>query len=222
LTITCPHCGAAHIAFPVRAEYQNTVFTSQWEVFLTCGSCSRAIAAAITGDSSGKATNMDGNRIYSSPKEVPGDIEFMTFIVAAISPELADLTAPDDTPPKISDKYIQSDDNLRRGNWDAAGTMYRKAVELSTIDLGGTKKLFLVKRIDELADKQAIMPDMKKWAHKIRQFGNTAAHDEFEEDEARALQKFTELFLTYVYTLPGMVKAATQKPAPEESDAPEA
>jgi hypothetical protein len=56
---------------------------------------------------------------------------------------------------------------------------------------------------------------MREWAHQIRELGNDAAHDEdpFTEHEAQTLQAFTELFLTYSFTLPGMI-AARKSPAP--------
>ena len=50
---------------------------------------------------------------------------------------------------------------------------------------------------------------MKEWAHEIRCLGADAAHDEdpFTENEAKSLQPFTELFLTYAFMLPGMLDA---------------
>jgi hypothetical protein len=50
---------------------------------------------------------------------------------------------------------------------------------------------------------------MKEWAHEIRLLGNDAAHEEdpFTPPEAESLQAFTQLFLTYAFTLPGMLAA---------------
>ena len=60
---------------------------------------------------------------------------------------------------------------------------------------------------------------MKKWAHEIRHLRNDATHEEdpFTDDEAQALQSFTELFLTYAFTLPGMLVA--RHPPKEEEGA---
>jgi hypothetical protein len=61
---------------------------------------------------------------------------------------------------------------------------------------------------------------MKEWAHHIRRLGNDAAHEEepFEEDEARGLQSFTELLLTYAFTLPGMLVERYPPAAPETAE----
>lgn len=50
-----------------------------------------------------------------------------------------------------------------------------------------------------------LTPDLQEWAHQVRLGGNDAAHDEepFTKEEAEELLDFTELYLTYVYTLPG-------------------
>lgn len=72
-----------------------------------------------------------------------------------------------------------------------------------------TAKGTLEKRIDSLPAAMGVTPAMKEWAHQIRHLGNDAAHedDPFSKEEADSLQAFTELFLTYVFTLPGMLAA---------------
>jgi hypothetical protein len=67
----------------------------------------------------------------------------------------------------------------------------------------------LQQRIEKLSVAVGVTPAMKEWAHEIRELGNDAAHEEepFTEIEATTLQAFTELFLTYTFTLPGMLAA---------------
>jgi hypothetical protein len=89
--------------------------------------------------------------------------------------------------------------------------MSRKVVDVSTQQLLGedSKKYGTIKqRIDALADKNAITPDLKDWAHEIRLGGNDAAHDEdpYTEPEAVELLDFAGLYLTYVYSMPGKLK----------------
>ena len=71
-------------------------------------------------------------------------------------------------------------------------------------------------RIDALATKGVITQDLREWAHQIRLDGNDAVHDEdpFKKEEAEELLDFTELFLTYVYTLPGRLAAKKRPHAP--------
>jgi Domain of unknown function (DUF4145) len=69
-------------------------------------------------------------------------------------------------------------------------------------------------RIDALAKAGRLTNDLQKWAHHVRLEGNDAAHDEdpFTGPEAEELLDFTELFLTYVYSLPGRLKDKMKSP----------
>ena len=62
---------------------------------------------------------------------------------------------------------------------------------------------------------------MKEWAHIIRDEGNDAAHEDepYGKDEAIGLEAFTRLFLTYAFTLPGMVKKLRGETDPEGPEA---
>ena len=86
--------------------------------------------------------------------------------------------------------------------------MFRKSLDVALKKVHPEGKGTLEKRINLLPDALGITPAMKAWAHNIRDLGNDAAHEEepFTEDEAKALQSFSELFLTYVFTLPGMIE----------------
>jgi len=130
---------------------------------------------------------------------------------------------PEHVPQNVERFYIQGMDNLSRKNWDAAGTMFRKALDTSLKHLDPSGKGTLQKRIDNLPPEHGVTPAMKQWAHEIRELGNDAAHEEdpFTGDDAKTLQAFTELFLTYTFTLPGMLvarkAAATAAPSTQSS-----
>ena len=89
--------------------------------------------------------------------------------------------------------------------------MSRKIVDVSTKQLLGdeAKKYSNIQsRIDAQHQKGKLTPDLKEWAHQIRLDGNDASHDEdFSEEDAKRLLEFAELYLIYVYTLPGRIKA---------------
>ena len=57
---------------------------------------------------------------------------------------------------------------------------------------------------------------MKDWAHAVRLDGNDAVHEEqpFGEDDAKQLASFTEIFLLYAFTLPGMLEVRKNKAEP--------
>ncbi len=55
----------------------------------------------------------------------------------------------------------------------------------------------------------------------MRLGGNEAAHDEdpYTQEEAEELLSFAELYLTYVYSLPGRLKARREKAAKAKGQA---
>ena len=104
--------------------------------------------------------------------------------------------------------------------------MFRKSLDIGLKRINPAGKGSLEKRIDNLPESTGITAAMKEWAHQIRHLGNDAAHedDPFSPEEANALQSFTELFLTYAFTLPGMLAArrAALESAQTAPDAPKA
>jgi len=126
-------------------------------------------------------------------------------------PQRAELKCPADVPTPIASAYLSGLDNLGRQNGaNAAAIMFRRAVEIATKTIpDAPKKGNLKERIDSLPADLAT-PAMKDRAHHIRLDANDATHEveEFTEDDARKLQVFTEMFLTYAFTLPAMLKRA--------------
>ncbi len=89
--------------------------------------------------------------------------------------------------------------------------MSRKTVDVATKELmkdEAAKIKDLAPRIDALARAGRLTEDLRAWAHQIRLDGNDAVHgDSFTKEQAEELLDFTELFLTYVYTLPARLAA---------------
>jgi hypothetical protein len=103
-------------------------------------------------------------------------------------------------------------DNLgRKGGANAAGAMFRRSIELAAraIDKDAPAGLKLKQRIERLPDA-VVTPAMKEWAQHIRLEGNDAVHgpEEYSDKDAKDLHTFAELFLTYAFTLPEMLKKA--------------
>ena len=96
-------------------------------------------------------------------------------------------------------------DNLP-GNWDAAGSMFRAALESALKcrfpEISGSLK----ERIDEVAKAHELTPALAEWAHKVRLGGNDAVHSDvpFSRTDAQDMYAFTDVLLRYLFTLPGM------------------
>lgn len=88
--------------------------------------------------------------------------------------------------------------------------MYRSALDIGTKGLDGVPNgQTFFKRLEWLHDHHRITPDMRSWADHVRIEGNEALHDpeDFSEEDAKTLRLFTDMFLRYVFELPGEVSA---------------
>ena len=199
----CPHCGTKKVALAIQHEFKCVKHPSQWwDTLAICGQCSRGVLAT-----------------FATPRNNPpiglinGGGGLAKLI--SISPERPDTNAPKHTPPNVSAFFKQGKENEASGHWDAAGAMFRKALDT------GLKAKFpemnrswsLKKRIEAAAADHRLTSELAEWAHQIRDLGNDAAHEEepFLEGEARDMAAFTDLVLQYMFTLPGALQAARQK-----------
>ena len=98
--------------------------------------------------------------------------------------------------------------------------MYRSALDIATKGMEDAPKgLTFFNRLGWLHDNHRITPDIKAWADHVRIEGNESLHDpdEFTEADAKPLRFFTEMFLRYVFELPGEVRAFREEPVPESA-----
>ncbi len=229
----CPYCKTRSVAFTIKKEecwrapidpqrfletriaWTNFEHTQhqmwlnsrvfRWDTFAICGQCNRGIVATFS------VKDKNDNPATASPSLLSHD---------CIAPSAPDTGAPDHTPENVARFFKQGKENLC-GNWDAAGSMFRKALEAALKnkfpDIDGN----LYERIKKVNEKGGLTPDMAKWAHQIRRLGNDAAHEEepFSERDALDLHAFTDLFLRYLFTLPGMLEEA-RKVAPRSEVPP--
>ncbi|WP_234419135.1 DUF4145 domain-containing protein [Sphingomonas sp. EC-HK361] len=122
--------------------------------------------------------------------------------------------APDNVPANIQSFFLQGVESYRSQRWDAAGSMFRKTLDIATKALFPSERSStLYKRITSMVGSGLLTSAMGDWSHEIRLDGNEAVHDDEPETEADALAalKFTEAFLTYSFTLPAMVEANRAK-----------
>lgn len=181
-------------------------------IFLQCPACSSGLNLDVL------ARANPGNL-----RELHGSIQDMDYLeVMRVYPEPKPVEAPEHLPDNIRKFYLQSAEGLKRGDWDSCAMMARRVLEVAckTIDPGASGKLY--NRIDDLANNHLITPDLKEWAHEIRMDGNDAAHEEEPVEKAFAaeLLAFTELFLTYTFTMPEMIRIKRQNKANNQNAAP--
>jgi hypothetical protein len=200
LTHKCPHCLTEHIALKVVAITP----LGDWDAIahLSCPKCYLPSAARLLVDQLNIAIRVgdwlrehgdlaDGWRVFNFWPAIPGP------------------SIPDHLPEAVGGALLQAERNYPvEGNEEAAGTMYRKALDVGLKTLAPDVSGTLQRRIDKMVEQHVLTPDLGTWAHQIRLLGNESAHDEEapDRDELEALRNFTNLALQYLFTLPKMVE----------------
>ncbi len=199
LSHNCPHCGVRHAAFPI--VYSNKQLSSyDWNVFGICPACSYPITAVVYDRGTGQ-----------DPAKFLGNLssENSYAVVLRVFPERQESKSPDSTPPSAAKSFVDGVEILKDGRYAAAVAMFRRAIDVGTKEFAPEIDVWkLEKRIDKLAADGLITKDLQTWAHKIRLEGNNAIHEleEPTKEQATELQLFTELMLTYLFTLPALIK----------------
>jgi hypothetical protein len=200
--LDCPHCGTARIGFRGSHFMACDQHHAENILLLQCGHCRNGVVAKYRGLDFSEWVRSGG--MAGSPTLVE------------VWPVAEPPSAPQHLPPNIRAFYLQGLDSLRRKGYDAAGTMFRKSLDVALKRIHPDGHGTLQRRIDALPPDLGITPAMKEWAHEIRNLGNDAAHEEdpFTEAEAKALHAFAEMFLTYAFTLPGMLAERKKQEPP--------
>lgn len=194
LSIDCPHCFTGNMAFvSVGPAVINHVSKNYISLF-QCQKCYCGIVVELQGS--------------PTPHWLGGQMPFFGIQVVECWPKSILIEAPTHTPENIQRFYVQGLKALSREDFDAAGIMFRKSLDISVKHLHPGGKGNLKQRIDSIPSEAGITQAMKDWAHIIRDDGNDAAHEAepFTERQAEAMKAFTETFLTYAFSLPTMVK----------------
>ena len=158
----------------------------------------------------------------AAPQKCNVDPRLQGFALLDVFPKPTSSKCPDHTPDGLKRIYLQAANALKRGDPDASGAMSRKVVDVSTQTLladDAKNHSNIYSRIEALAAKGKLTPELKDWAHEVRLGGADAAHDldPFTRDEAEELLDFAELYLIYVYSLPERLKLRREKTAAEKA-----
>ncbi|KRR25946.1 hypothetical protein CQ13_23265 [Bradyrhizobium retamae] len=132
-------------------------------------------------------------------------------------PEAPGPVIPENMPSDVERIYLQAERNFpTEGNEEAAGTMYRKALDVGLKKIDVTVTGTLAARIKKLATNGKLTADIAEWADHVRDLGNEAAHEDAPptREELTELRSISEMVMRYLFSLPAMVQARRQTPAP--------
>ena len=217
IALNCPHCGTTKAGFTgLKGRRREDAKSRLWDVFAYCRACEAGVVVVI-----------DSIHGYD-PLSEHWKARPTEFSIKRVHPAPPAEDAPKHTPDPIAKDFKEGLRCLRRGDFNAAGMMFRKTLQRATTALAKTAgmtppfkaKTQLQHRIDALAQGGHLTDSMRALAVAIKLDGNEAAHEEdqeFDKDAATQTREFTELFLLYAFTLPERVKLASQSraaPAP--------
>ena len=211
-SLKCPHCLTASAGFSVTHQWQSRIASNYNFLVGVCGICYNGIIVHSLDTGSSIHGSLTGK-----PEVYPGT----RYKILETWPSL-NIDIPLGVPENIARFYEQGLINLAGQQWDAAGAMFRKTLDIATKKLNPEKiNKTLFQRINLLVENDILTPAMGEWSHEIRLDGNDAVHDDEPETQgdASASQVFTEAFLRYAFTLPSMVEENRKKGTPKTKEA---
>lgn len=207
LTHKCPHCLTDFIGLQI-VQVSHASASSSF-VHLSCPKCHFPSAASLTRIRAGglEPGQWIGHQVDIT--EIWRVDEFWPAVPGPLIPEFLD----DD----VARIYLQAERNFPvAGNEEAAGTMYRKALDVGLKKVAPDAKGTLAARIKTLAASHKLTPAIAEWADHVRDLGNEAAHEDVPPTgaELATLRSFTEMVMRYLFTLPKMVELRKVQPEP--------
>ncbi len=111
--------------------------------------------------------------------------------------------------PSVERAFREAESVWIARNFNAAGVMYRRAIERALKHLHPELNGTLAVRIHKLGGTAEVPATLVQLLDRVRYLGNDAAHDEdVTEEDARAGREFMITYLRYAYELPAQIEAA--------------
>lgn len=197
----CPHCLKENAVLKFLVE--TPLFEGSYSLVFKCQSCFKLLIAEVTRFGPYSPEYLANNTTY--PVIINKSENYQ---VTNIYPKARAFIAPASTPDRASKFFVEAKEDFVRGRFETSAMNCRKVIDIATkhLHLGNEDKL--VRRISALRETGLITQEMADWAHIVRIDTNGAIHsdEEFTYDEVDQLLKFTEVFLTYAFTLPALVR----------------
>jgi hypothetical protein len=219
----CPRCSAQRITFDVLAHKligQRNNWQSIFETFCVCRACHRSTVFVLKLNEYHVREEVEAK----GPSGLKGpSIDLFMSVERHIG--LADMgvaKSPDHLPPEIAAVFEEGAKCLAVGCPNAAATMFRMCLDLSTRVLlppegqadgpNAKQRRDLGLRLPWLFDKGVLPSSLRELAQCIKEDGNDGAHaGTLTEDDALDLLDFTERLLDRLFSEPARLQAAAAR-----------
>ena len=218
LVADCPRCGAQRMTFAAKAA--NEIATEygwqrRYEVFAICSDCSAStvfVLAQRTSDASVERF-LENSGLMASPDSLT---EFMEVKGYVSEKDEAGEPPPEHLPENVETAFNEGAKCLAVGCPNAAGTMFRLAIDLATramlppttdTSISQKQRRDLGLRLPWLFDNGKLPQTLRDLATAVREDGNDGAHDgTLTDNEANDLLDFARMLLERIYTEPKRIE----------------
>jgi hypothetical protein len=227
LIASCPRCPARNVAFHVTQVWElprEYDWQYRCEAFCICSNCSKSTTFVLEQKVSSAVTGVGMTFSGTSPLQLQVSLNNYFNIAGFVS--LKDRVSH--VPPEHLPEETKLTEVFREGAtccavqcWNAAGTMFRKCVDIATASLlpreeapslNSKTRRDLGLRLKWLFDNGRLPESLRDLSTCIHQDGNDAAHAQFlTKQDAEDLLDFTEALLTRLYTEPRQLELARER-----------
>lgn len=220
----CPRCGTKNVTFNVEGQNSRGIVSSRWvesfEVFSICSHCSKATIFIVNNNKYELAeTLLKNNSLVRNEGYINGFCDVKGYL----SLKDNNITiAPSHTPSEIAEVFKEGSTCISVQCWNAAGAMFRTAIDLTTKTLlppedeepNNRIRKSLGLRLQWLFENGQLPLELKELAEAVQQDGNDGVHDaSLLKHDALDLQDFTQQLLNRIYTVPGKIREAADRRA---------
>ncbi|WP_159005284.1 DUF4145 domain-containing protein [Bradyrhizobium sp. S69] len=221
LVANCPRCGTADITFDVLATFVVRVqykWLHTFETFGICRRCHRSTVFVI----SQKEIKWKERSEAQRPEEYKGALNDFFKVDGFVNlADRAKINPPEHTPSNIAAVFAEGASSIAVQNWNAAGAMFRLAINLATqpilpkeqvAGLTRRKRRDLGPRVEWLMQNNLITKDLYDLSECIREDGNDGAHDgTLKREDAADLVDFTVALFERMFTEPERLRLAKER-----------
>lgn len=222
----CPRCGGTRSTFDCYGAayaFTNYSWQNHYELFCVCRSCHKSSIMLVSQIEIPDRETEKYFRGTNCPILYEGSLnDLLRFERLITIRDVAQSDPPDHLPDQIDDVMREGNVCLATQCWNAAGAMYRLALDLATKDLlppegeeGGPNartRRSLGLRCEWLFENGRLPADLHDLAECLREDGNDGAHDgTLTEAEAEDLRDFSFELLRRMFTEPERLRLATER-----------
>jgi len=217
----CPRCGVKHTTLEcISAVDVSDDFYVRGEVFCKCRACFRSSVLLVQAEYTAKEfikPLLSGDKEFSQLSGSLNSLVTIEKVISVFSMNAASI--PESLPEKISDVLKEGNTCFAAGCYNAAGAMFRLALDLSTKGLlpetgepNARIRRNLGLRLPWLFENSLLPAELSELAESIQQDGNDGAHDgTLSKEDALDLQDFAFELTRRIFEEPARLAAAKQR-----------